>query len=368
MPLHIIEKDITTIPCDVIVNPTNEQLLPTGGVDGAIHYAAGPELLTTCQSLGGLQVGQAKITPAYRLPCRFIIHTVGPWWNMGEDEAEPLLESCYEQALAIAKATKCESIAFPLISAGARGCPKDKVLTVALRVIKRFLYENEEMQVYLALFNKTEYTLRDGLSKDLSAYIETHYLSPTNGRRMLSIDCGVMAERSVDDDWGDDAIESSMFEAEELIGKNISEETQSRRVLPTSHWRKQSAPKFADEEDIFRHMYDGFSLTLMKLIDEKGLDDVECYKKANVSRQTWHKILNDPRYKPNKKTILSFAIALELDLDDTQKLLATAGFILSKSSKFDLIIMYCIMKGIYDVFEIDAILFQYDQETLSSKL
>ena len=106
----------------------------------------------------------------------------------------------------------------------------------------------------------------------------------------------------------------------------------------------------------------------MKLIDEKGVDDVACYKKANVSRQTWYKILNDPKYKPNKKTIISFAIALELGLDDTQKLLATAGFILSKSSKFDLIIMYCIMKEIYDVFEIDAILFQYDQETLSSRL
>jgi DNA-binding XRE family transcriptional regulator len=143
---------------------------------------------------------------------------------------------------------------------------------------------------------------------------------------------------------------------------------ESRQILPTSYWRKQSAPTFDDEEDIFRQMYDGFSLTLMKLIDEKGLDDVECYKKANVSRQTWHKILNDPRYKPNKKTILSFAIALELNLDDTQRLLATAGFILSKSSKFDLIIMYCIVKEIYDVFEIDAILFQYDQETLSSRL
>ena len=153
MPFKIIREDIAKMECDAIVNPTNEDLEPGGGIDAAIHELAGKELYKMCQSIGGLSVGKAKITPAYNLPCKYIIHTVGPWWNGGDNNEKEYLQSCYIEALKIAKATKCQSIAFPLISSGTYGYPKDQVLKVALEVIKEFLYEND-MLIYIVIFDK----------------------------------------------------------------------------------------------------------------------------------------------------------------------------------------------------------------------
>ena len=153
MPLHIIRQDITKIKCDAIVNPTNKYLYPSGGVDAQIHRAAGDELFEVCQNIGGLAVGQAKITPAYRLPCKYVIHTVGPWWEGGGKGEKEFLQSCYQEALKIAKATKCESIAFPLISSGTYGYPKDQALCVAMDSIRDFTAESD-MQVYLVAFDR----------------------------------------------------------------------------------------------------------------------------------------------------------------------------------------------------------------------
>ena len=136
--------------------------------------------------------------------------------------------------------------------------------------------------------------------------------------------------------------------------------------LPRSHWRKQSVPEFGSVGSIEKFMYKGFRDTLLDFVNKKGVSDVECYKRANVSRQTWHKIVSDRWFCPKKTTVIALAISLQLNIDETQELLASAGFILSKSSLFDVIIMFCIVKGIYDVFEIDTILFQYDQKTLFS--
>lgn len=367
MPFKIVREDITKIKCDAIVNPTNEDLEPGGGVDAAIHKAAGEELYEMCQSIGGLSVGRAKITPAYNLSCKYIIHTVGPWWNGGNSSEKEYLQSCYKEALKIAKGTKCESVAFPLISSGLYGYPKDQVLKVALEVIKEFLYEND-MLIYIAVYDKAEYSLSEKLSLDVAAYIDNHYEEEKMDARFEYNRC--FRYRDFEDVVEEPPSYSIEFVEEDYYSEDACEDRalfdEEEGSFPTSHWREQSIPDFGSKGSIFRHMYDGFSLTLMKLIDEKGMDDVECYKKANVSRQTWYKILNDPNYKPNKKTIISFAIALELGIEDTQKLLATAGFILSKSNKFDIIIMYCIVKKIYDVSEIDSILFQYDQETLFS--
>ena len=353
MPLSIIKHNIAEVECDAIVSTTNRNLYPNGSIDVAIHEAAGEELYDACQRIGWLDVGEAQLTAAYDLPCRVVIHTVGPWWEGGERGEREYLRSCYRECLKLAKATKSESIAIPLIASGARGCPKDEVLTIALSEIKAFLYEYD-MQVYLVLYDKEEYTLNPELTRELSAYIEEEYDGMDEDEPSFAeMKCMRISQRMR---------HCRRFEEEaDAVGR--VEDLLEFGQLPCHN---QSVPSF-DEENILRNLYDGFALTLMKLIDEKGIDDVECYKKANVSRQTWYKILNDASYKPNKKTIISFAIALELGIEDTQKLLATAGFILSKSSKFDLIIMYCIVKGIYDVFEIESILFQYDQEMLFSK-
>ena len=361
MPFQIIRADITKMKCDAIVNPTNEGLLPGGGVDAAIHKAAGTELYVMCQTLGGLSVGGAKMTPAYNLPCKYVIHTVGPYWQGGGQNERQLLQSCYRQALSIAKASKCKSIAFPLISSGTYGYPKDQVLATALDVIKDFLYENE-MLIYLVVYDKTAYELSEQLSYGVAAYIDDNYAAET----LTACD---MARERVDEVLYDE--EEKLYSS--IKGKSCrrslmpESREMSEERLPRSHWRNQSVPEFGSVNSIKKFMYRGFKDTLLAYVDEKGISDTDCYKRANVSRQTWHKIITDPHYTPKKNTAIALAIALELNIDETQALLATAGFILSKSSLFDVIIMYCIVKGIYDVFQIDTILFRYDQTTLFSK-
>ena len=348
MPFKIIREDITKIRCDAIVNPTNEDLYPGGGVDAAIHQAAGEDLLEMCQSIGGLNVGRAKITPAYNLPCKYVIHTVGPWWDGGDNNEKEYLQSCYKEALKIAKGTKCKSIAFPLISSGTYGYPKDQVLKVALEVIKEFLYNNDDMLIYIVVYDKTAYALSEKLSYGVSAYIDDNYVESHSDEFELD-DGDLIFENRMESSVH---CEKAMLPIEEL---------------PCSHWRNQSVPEFGSLGSIEKFMYKGFRDTLLGFVEDKGMSDVECYKRANVSRQTWHKLITDRNYTPKKNTAIALAISLQLNIDETQALLASAGFILSKSSLFDVIIMFCIVKGIYDVFEIDSILFQYDQETLFSK-
>ena len=347
MPLQIIRQDITRMRVDAIVNPSNRHLYPMGGADLAIHKAAGPELLEMCRRLGGCDVGSAKITPAFRLPCRYVIHTAGPDWYR-EEEPERLLISCYESCLELAKENGCESLAFPLISSGTYGYPKDQVLKIAMDTISTFLFKNE-MTVYLLVYDKRAYELSEKLFSGIESYIDDNYAERYSG-----------------------GIFSAVCSCEE----RAEDEYECSRALPKTF---MSAPLICEEPsdapcvknkslDDFIKLDDRFAIKLLKLIDARGMSDVECYKKANVSKQTWHKLMTDEHHKPNKKTAISFAVALKLNLEETQQLLASVGFVLSDSSLSDVIIKFCIENEIYDVFEIDAALFKYDQETLFSKI
>ena len=330
MPLEIVRNDITKMKVDAIVNAANETLLGGGGVDGCIHRAAGPELLQECRTLGGCRTGEAKITGAYRLPCRYIIHTVGPVWNGGSHGEWELLVSCYRTSLALAKEHGCETVAFPLISSGIFGYPKDQALRVAVDTIGEFLLHND-MTVYIVIFSRTAYQISSKLFADIAEYVDDHYVDAhTDSQRERLRRMSVLESRTLSADAA-------------------------------------AAPMAVGGLDsLLAHLDAGFSETLLKLIDRSGKKDAEVYKKANVDRKLFSKIRNNPDYKPSKPTAVAFAIALELSLPETRDLIARAGYALSPSSKFDVIIEYFIRQKKYDIFEINEALFAFDQSLLGA--
>ena len=329
MPLEIVRQDITKMTVDAIVNAANESLLGGGGVDGAIHSAAGPKLLAECRTLGGCKTGQAKITKGYNLPAKYVIHTVGPIYKDGKQGEKALLESCYRESLALAKEYECETVSFPLISSGVYGYPKDQALKIAIDIISEFLLLND-MTVYIVIFDRAAYKISEKLFSDIAEYIDDNYV-----------------------DSHTDYIRESMrmnLPTQAIVSVDMCE---SRAV--------------ADALDSkLKQLDESFSQMLLRKIDEKGMTDAECYKKANIDRKLFSKIRSDVHYKPSKPTAIAFAISLELTLSETEDMLKKAGFALSHSNKSDIIIEYFISKGNYNFFEINEALFAFDQSLLGA--
>ena len=332
MPLQIVRNDITRMKVDAIVNAANTSLLGGGGVDGCIHRAAGPGLLAECRTLGGCRTGDAKITGGYALPCRYVIHTVAPLWRGGTHGERQLLASCYRTSLELAAAHDCETVAFPLISSGVYGYPKVQALQVAVDTIRDFLADRE-MTVYMVLFDRDSTTIGQQLFTDLRSYIDDRY--------------------------------------EDVYATSYAEHTRHLQALLED--MAQAAPSIdappcaamsASLEEALDGLDESFSQMLLRKIDEKGMTDVQCYKKANISRKLFSKIRSHKLYRPSKATALAFAIALELPLQETRELLMKAGFALSRSSKADIIVEYFIEHGNYDIFAINEALFAFDQNLL----
>lgn len=344
MPLQIIRNDITKIECDAIVNAANSTLLGGGGVDGAIHKAAGKGLLIECMKLGGCRTGQAKITGGYKLPSQYVIHTVGPKWKGGDRGERELLESCYRESLKLALEHECESIAFPLISTGVYGYPKDQALQIAIDSITSFLIEHD-MLVYLVVFDKSAFQISEKLFANITSFIDDKY-----------VDSHFEFSRTRRDDHG----ESTLL-AETRI---LSDENEVADAAPPKTFA--AMPKATSLDDVVKQMDESFSQMLLRKIDEKGMTDSQCYRKANVDRKLFSKIRSDVNYHPSKTTAIAFAIALELSLEDTKDMLMKAGFALSHSNKFDIIVEFFITNGNYNVFEINEALFAFDQSLLGA--
>ncbi len=338
MPLQIIRNDITKMSVDAIVNAANTSLLGGGGVDGCIHRAAGPELLAECSTLHDCETGGAKITKGYRLPCKYVIHAVGPRWRDGKHREQELLESCYRTSLNLAKENGCQSVAFPLISSGIYGYPKDQALKVAVDTISTFLLENE-MMVYMVIFDRKAYQISGKLFADIAAYIDDRYVEEHTDRR---------------------AEQRRRLEA-------LSEESCLEAALapmpPETICESYSGQSL---EEALGQMDESFSEMLLRKIDESGMTDAQCYKKANIDRKLFSKIRSDKFYKPSKPTVLAFAIALELPLAQMREMLGKAGFTLSHSSKFDIIVEYFVERGNYNVYEINEALFAFDQSLIGA--
>ena len=329
MPFHLIRQDITKMDVDVVVNAANEQLQPGGGVCGAIYKAAGyTELQEATNQIGYCPVGETVVTPAFQLHAKYIFHTVGPIWQGGlQNEAEKLA-SCYETALQTAHALQCESIAFPLISSGIYGYPKEQAYDIASLTIQTFL-QTHELTVYLVLFDRASIFGATSWKDELLEYIDDNYVNeaekePYNATRF------------------------SALKFEEPMEQSIQYSVQAE---------EQYAIDFEKLEDTFQQR-------LFRWIDSKQLNEVDVYKKANLTRKHFSKIRSNINYQPKKTTAIALAIALELSIDDTLDLLRCAGYTLSPSKRFDIIIRHFIERGNYSIFTINEALFEFGEELL----
>jgi O-acetyl-ADP-ribose deacetylase (regulator of RNase III) len=338
MPFEIVRNDITRMNTDAVVNAANSRLQQGGGVCGAIFAAAGAaELQAECNCIGFCDVGSAVITGGYALKARYIIHAVGPVWQGGGHHEEALLKSCYRSALDLALSHDCASVAFPLISSGIFGYPKDKALQTAISAISEFLLSND-MTVYLVVYDKAAFHLGDKLFAAIKTFIDENYIEEHFS-----------------------AHQNRHYEINEQLSlMRDLKETDDVRTLPAP----AAAPGTLDE--LLSRIEETFSERLLRLIDQSGKTDVEVYKHANIDRKLFSKIRSDPNYKPSKITAIAFAVALELNIDETRDILRKAGFALSSSSKFDLIIQYFIEKGNFDIYQINEVLFAFDQSMLGA--
>ena len=338
MPFTIVRNDITQMRVDAVVNAANSSLLGGGGVDGCIHRAAGPELLEECRTLHGCKTGQAKITKGYKMPCRYIIHTVGPVWQGGGFGERELLYSCYKNSLELAAQYDCKTVAFPLISAGIYGYPKDKALEVAQQAIADFL-ETHDMEVTLAVLDKAAVELSRDMFKRVREYVDDRYVE-----QLESVDPRRPAFFKMRESCAPVAASAALVDEDEC---RISDEMRGLSL-----------------EERLRNTDESFSEALLRLIDEKGLTDAEVYRRANIDRRLFSKIRCDSEYRPKQQTVLAFALALELSPQAAEELLKRAGYSLSDSIKGDVIVRFFLENGIYDIYTVNQALFEFDQSLI----
>lgn len=334
MPFIILRQDITRMKVDAVVNAANVRLKMGGGVCGAIFKAAGAaKLQKACDELSPIKTGSAVITPGFDLFAKYVIHAVGPiYYRYNAEQNEMLLRSAYTESLELALKNKCSSIAFPLISGGIYGYPKQEALQVAIDAIKTFLADHD-MDVYLVIFDRASFKISEELLGAVESYIDENY---TDSRIRQS---------------------RKLLEAEDEALCSLSE-------FRSVKYASLAAPKELDA--LVKELDEPFNTTLLRLIDAKGKTDTEVYKRANIDRKLFSKIRTGKCYMPGKRTILALAIALELSLEETDDLLERAGYALSHSQKFDVIVEFFIVNRKYDIFAINEVLFKYDQPLLGA--
>ena len=354
MPFEIVKNDITKMRVDAIVNAANNSLLGGGGVDGAIHRAAGPQLLEECRALGGCETGEAKLTRGYRLPSKYVIHTVGPVWRGGSEGEPALLAACYRNALALAGQNNCDSVAFPLISAGAYGYPKAQALQVAVDEITRFLEAND-MMVYLVAFTRDAIELTGDLYGEVAAYIDDVYVQERH-------DFDREARRS---QYLRDGAPRGMPDPGSLFRRPHREDNaRNETVFSEANVERLTAVQGEAQAEMSGPRDETFAGMVARKLGERGIADETCILRANVDRRLFGKVMNNQGYKPGKQTALAFAVALQLPLDEARELLTKAGYTLSHGDKTDIAVEYCIMTGYYDVTEINEVLFKLDLQPL----
>lgn len=354
MPFTIVRQDITKMEVDAIVNAANIGLLGGGGVCGAIFKAAGAlKLKSACKKLAPIRYGDAAITPGFKLPARFIIHAAGPIYNeQYKAQCEMLLRSAYTRSLTLAVQSGCESIAFPLISSGVYGYPKPEALRIATQTIAKFL-EQHDLNVYLVIYDKSSYDVGRELLGDIKSYIDEHYIEV---HHVAEETARLMDVRDIED----------MPPIRYPTSPSPDKLSAPQPSMPPDADYSSSANFRYSLKEAVKSLDEPFSDTLLHFIDSKGKSDVEIYKRANIDRKLFSKIRSVKGYTPKKSTILALAVALELNLTETNTLLNRAGYALSHASLLDVIVEYFIINGKYNIFEINEVLFKYDQQLLGA--
>ena len=343
MPYQIIRDSLVSMRVDAIVNPTDALYTGTGGMDYAVHRAAGPELDAACAALDRLKPGEVAVTDGFKLPCRYVIHTLAP---IQANDAQRTLSACYRNALLAASARGCETVAVPLIPSG---CPRHLALRTALEAIRAHL-ARYELTVYVIVFEKAACAIDPALQADVEDYLDAHYNAPDERPLLRRTRSGKSRLR-----FSEYAARSAAPQETGFAG--YGDALLADAAVPGAH---------PDLEDLLAALDEGFSGTLLRLIDERGMTDAECYKRANISKQLFSKIRSNPQYQPSKPTVLAFAVALELSLEETKQLLEKAGLALSRSSRFDVIVSYFLSVRNYNLMEINEVLFQYDLPCLGN--
>ena len=363
MAFQIIRNDITKVSADAIVNSANPDVFVGRGVDSAIYHAAGPQKVRDARrEIGPMMPGEAAATPAFDLDADYIIHTVGPVWRGGGARELELLADCYRNSLALAKELGCESIAFPLISTGTYGFPKDRALDTAVKEISSFLDENE-MDIIMVVYDDEAFEISSELYDDVAEYISAEDIVPdptefVRGERVLrkdlpvNLDIRMLAE------------EMAEAEAEEPLFEGAAAPTVKDAALEDAQFSLSGADQGLTIEEMLEKREETFQEYLFRLIDRKGMTDPEVYKKANLDRKLFSKIRSNVDYKPSKKTAVALAVALGLNFDETKDLLLRAGIALTRSNEFDIIIEFCLENGITNIFDINNILFKFNQPIL----
>lgn len=362
MPFEIIRNDITRTAADAIVNPANPDPVVGGGTDSAIHAAAGPKLLEARKRIGKIAVGTSAKTKAYDLPAKYVLHTVSPVWIDGAHGEEALLRRSYDAALSLANKLHCRSIAFPLLSAGTYGFPQEIALRAALGAFTDFLL-TRDMQIYLVMFGQEPYSLARGLFGDLKAYIDDRYVGDAekaeygadryavNDRRRAMLQA--MREDDLIRPEADEAACKASFDA-------AKPQMYRPALCPKAAMRPKAEPKASAPQSlkaILGGVESTFSEHLLDLLKERGEKDSDVYRRAEISRQLFHKIINKKDYQPTKSTAIQLALGLRLNLAQTQKLLEKAGYSLTRSSKTDLVVQYFIERGEYSIVTVNTALY-----------
>ena len=347
MPFKIVRNDITKMRCDAIVNTANTKPIIGSGCDYAVYKAAGKRRLSEYRekNIGEVPEGDVFLTPGFRLPARYIIHAVSPLYIDGAHGEEEKLRVCYRKSLSLAWEQRCRSIAFPVISTGSFGYPKQEGIRIAADEIQAFL-QNHEMLIYLVVFDARSARYGKRFDKDLQAYIDENYVDAKHHEE-YSVQTMAL-RRDLDDEsfspYEDDLYEDNLYE-DDLYEEDSDEDSEEENAFTQLHESKL--------EERMKHLTDSFSEYLLYLIEEKGMTNADVYKRALVDKKTFSKIKNHAEYHPQKMTAMCLCIGAKLNLDETRDLLARAGYALSPCDKTDIIFSYFIENQIYDMIELD---------------